>query len=383
MPVFSHPLPRPLDQPARDFLARALETSFGGCIVSFTPETVHLSVDREVNPDTFSGVMRRLLYITKGMNIDVLHENHPERAWSGDPQPVLEGRGDALRMAPGMFLLQGDFLRVHRALDAVLLKIARGLGAVEQDGPALWPVDLFDAINYFQEFPQQVVLCAGVRPDFVSRDRFAAGRKRGASGVPLDDTLAEASYGLQPAVCDCCYYTLRGRRDMPDSVYTIANKVYRNEVSATGGLDRLTAFTVRDIMAVGSELFVLDMRQRLMDTAVALVQDLDLDCCIETASDPFFTNESAMKNVFQFASRLKYEILVPLPHSGTRMAVGSINLHLDFFGRAFAILLPDGSPAHSCCLGLGFERLAYALFCQYGPDLAAWPASLRERLGLG
>ena len=89
-----------------------------------------------------------------------------------------------------------------------------------------------------------------------------------------------------------------------------------------------------------------------------------------------------MKSVFQNAHRLKYELLATIPHLGREIAVGSVNLHTDFFGRAFDIRLPDGKPASSGCIGVGMERMTYALFCQHGPTLATWPDEVLHYLGV-
>ena len=229
-----------------------------------------------------------------------------------------------------------------------------------------------------------MILATTVKDTFEDRGRFAHrySQDQDYDAVRVQDGLADCQYGLQPAVCDVCYYTLSHATDHGNTVYTTYNKVFRNEVSPTGSLDRLTAFSVRDIMFVGDRDFVLTMRQRLIEDLSEFLRVLDLDCRIETANDPFFMNESAMKSVFQNASRLKHELLVRLNYSGEHLAVGSINLHLDFFGKAFDIRLPDGTWAHSGCIGIGFERLTYGLYCQYGPDIETWPTALRQTLGL-
>jgi hypothetical protein len=114
----------------------------------------------------------------------------------------------------------------------------------------------------------------------------------------------------------------------------------------------------------------------MIELAIEFLAWLDLDCSIGVANDPFFTDESMIKAVYQNASELKYELLVKLPFSGKELAIGSINLHQDFFGRAFDITLPDGGFVWSGCIGIGFERLVYALYAQYGTESDSWPAHL-------
>lgn len=334
--------------------------------------------------DAIRAMTRRFLFVSKNIDRDLVFRHDIPIAYTADPQPALEAKGDVMRIQPGFYSFQGDFLRVLQGLNAATLTMARELGAVEQEHPAVWPVRLFKMIDYFHEFPQQMILCAPVKDDYGSRSMFSKlfRKDQAFEAVPMDGLMAESSYGLQPAVCDCCYYTLEGSRSHRDTYYTTANKVFRNERSATDRLDRLTNFTVRDIMFVGSESWVLEARQGLIERLARFIEALGVHARIETANDPFFANESAMKSVFQNAHRLKYELLASIPHLGRDIAVGSINLHTDFFGKAFDIRMHDGAVAHSGCIGVGMERMTYALFCQLGPDVATWPAQTRRTLGL-
>jgi seryl-tRNA synthetase len=190
--------------------------------------------------------------------------------------------------------------------------------------------------------------------------------------------MAPSDFGLQSAVCDTCYYVLKGKRGFGNTLFTTYNKVFRNECSETNSLDRLTSFSVRDIMFVGDQKFVMQQQQKMIELAIEFLAWLDLDSSIAAANDPFFTDESMVKAVYQNASELKYELLVKLPFSGKDLAVGSINLHQDFFGQAFDIKLSEGGFVWSGCLGIGFERIVYALYSQYGTASGSWPAHLRR-----
>ena len=41
-----------------------------------------------------------------------------------------------------------------------------------------------------------------------------------------------------------------------------------------------------------------------------------------------------------------------------------------------------GATAHTGCVAFGMERLAVALFCIHGLELAHWPSSVRAALAL-
>jgi seryl-tRNA synthetase len=375
------PLPAP-EQLA--FVEAALRNSFR--IGAFAVGEGHLRIacDDEQALDAVRAMTKRFLFISKNIDKDLVFHNEVPIRYTEDPQPQLERTREVVPIQPGFYTLQGGFLRVLQAVNERVRRMALDLQAVEQEHPAVWPVRLFKMIDYFHEFPQQMILCAPVKDDYATRSLFSKlyRRDQDFDTVPMDEHMADASYGLQPAVCDCCYYALEGSRSHTDTFYTTVNKVFRNERSATNRLDRLTNFTVRDIMFVGAEEFVLEARQRLIEVLTRFIQGLQLHAKIETANDPFFANDSAMKSVFQNAHRLKYELLAQIPHLQREIAVGSVNLHTDFFGKAFDIRLADGRTAHSGCIGVGMERMSYALFCQHGPDLAQWPADVLAYLGL-
>ena len=72
---------------------------------------------------------------------------------------------------------------------------------------------------------------------------------------------------------------------------------------------------------------------------------------------------------------LKYEILAYIPFLRKKIAIGSINFHLNTFGKAFKIY-KNKKFIHSGCIGIGFERLLLAFYSQYGTDVNKWPKKL-------
>ena len=366
------------------FVENAVRNSFRVSAFDWQSDGVILTHQETEATDAMAAMTRRFAFIAKNIEKDLVFHNDVPIRYRDDPQPELERRRDVIPIQPGFFSFQGDVLRVLHALNRSVQKMAGEVDAIEQEHPAVWPVRLFKKIDYFREFPQQMILCAPLKDDFQARSEFSRqfGKEAEFDSVPMGEHMADATFGLQPAVCDCCYYTLEGARELKDHFYTTANRVFRNERSATNQLDRLTNFTVRDIMFVGTEEYVLEARQQMIDRLSRFLVSLGVNAKIETANDPFFANESAMKSVFQNAHRLKYELLAYIPHLDREIATGSINLHTDFFGRAFDIEAADGSVAHSGCIGVGMERMTYALFCQHGADLGDWPQPVLSFLGL-
>ena len=83
--------------------------------------------------------------------------------------------------------------------------------------------------------------------------------------MQIDKKFRGSDYGLQPAVCDNCYYALENIKNFKNTIYTTFNKVFRDENSLHDNLDRLTSFSVRDIMFVGDKKFVTNTRKKLIN----------------------------------------------------------------------------------------------------------------------
>jgi hypothetical protein len=124
------------------------------------------------------------------------------------------------------------------------------------------------------------------------------------------------------------------------------------------------------------------MRQKGMDAFIALVDEWDLECTVETANDPFFAPVYASKTFWQSQGGLKYELRFAVePGPGGRprtISCGSANLHEGFFGQTFRLSSSDGAPVFTGCVALGGERLALAVFTQHGLEPSRWPPALAE-----
>jgi seryl-tRNA synthetase len=170
-----------------------------------------------------------------------------------------------------------------------------------------------------------------------------------------------------------------------DTSLTWRGRVFRYESRNTSGLDRLWEFNVRELVFLGSQEYVADSRENMVSLVKELVEEWDLDCRIETATDAFFPTVYSSKSFWQKVSDVKFEVrlaIEPGPDGERKtIAAGSLNLHGPFFGERFGITLANGSTACSGCVGWGLERWVLAMFSQYGFDEKAWPTDLRAAFG--
>lgn len=346
---------------------------------------IRVIVRDDTPPEELRRTLKQVLRACRYATGDTIFLREVANPRDQDPQPRLEAKGEVRSIGPGLFAFRGDFLRVRTALDARITSLAAQFGADELAYPPLWPIPLLQAINYFHDFPHLVLVPSGVKPEYQARsvfaDRFRKGSGGGVIACSAENGLAPAENVLAPTVCDCCYWLLRDRRDVADQLFTVYGQVFRNESSADNRLDRLMSYTMREIVMVGSEGYVLAKRAELLDAVTELMTGLDLACHVKAADDPFFCNDALQKNAFQNLAQLKYEVEVPL-FDGRTTAVASINLHNDFFSKNYDF--EDGSGTHpfSACVGFGYERLTYALFCRHGAELKDWPDPVRDYLEL-
>ena len=299
---------------------------------------------------------------------------------SSDVNKLLEINGDIVWTGDGLATLSGDFLKLKKTLERYWITVAKDINAIEIENAALWSVDVTNKAKYLDDFPHEAALVIGCKKNHASVDKINNFFKKGLSTKAEDlvEVISEFKVlGLcQPSVCTSCYHALAVKKINSNGIYTTFNRVFRNEGQKS--LDRLLSFTVRDLISVGEEDFVRVWRSKFFDLAAKFIEDLDLPISIELATDPFFSS-AAEKLIIQQSSELKHELLINIPQTGNRIALGSVNLHLNVFGKRFEIY-SNNRNAFSCCMGIGFERVAYACMSYYGLDFTNWPEKQRKLL---
>lgn len=297
----------------------------------------------------------------------------------------LRRRGWLFEHGQGQVSLAGPPLNLIRTLDVQLAALYQErFGAVARAYPAMIRADLLARCGYFEMHPNAVSFVTHLIEDFDDLERFRQANV-GHMSLQAHDPAAfvPPHYCLNPAACFPCYEALEGMK-LPNSgmALTWNGRVFRYESRNITGLDRLWEFSVRELVFVGSEDFVLDGCRRSADLVAELVEEWDLDCQIETATDPFFATVYAARTFFQKTLDVKREIRLavePGPDGRARkIAAGSINLHGPFFGARFDIQTPAGEAAISGCVGFGLERWVLAFFTQHGFEPSRWPDSLRS-----
>jgi hypothetical protein len=236
--------------------------------------------------------------------------------------------------------------RIEAALDGRITDLAAHHGAVVVDPPFLLSREFLDRAEFFSSFPRRAV---------------AAGR---------------GGLILPPATCYRFFQALQDT-DLPEPVVaTLTGPCFRREPRYDEGHRQV--FTMREVVFLGGEDGVTELRDTLSGASLALATDLGLEARLVEAEDPFFAERGRAKRLLQRLLRLKVELVAPA--AGT-LPIASFNLHQDFFGTRLGLSLA-GDSAWSGCAAWGIERWGLALEERWGKEPGAWPGNVRTTLGL-
>jgi seryl-tRNA synthetase len=315
-------------------------------------------------------VERKVVYTTRAMS---------EPALDGKPVPDLNQVG-IHSAGQGRVMLEGIALQLFRYFDGALARLETPWAPHQLLTPTLIPAGVLAKCDYFSSFPNSLTFACHLQPDVNLINAFRARHNHKPAVDPQALTeMAPPEACLSPAVCYHVYHCLENKMLAQEGIaYSVRGKCFRYEGSNLREMTRLWDFTMRELVFVGPREHVLEQRQRCIECVGAFLDDLEMAAEIRTASDPFFiAPEAPSKAYFQLTAETKYEISALL-QDNQRLAIGSLNYHTDFFGRAFNIRMEGNGYAHSVCTAFGLERLVWAFLARHGGEPGDWPRDLRR-----
>ncbi|WP_075186297.1 amino acid--[acyl-carrier-protein] ligase [Teredinibacter haidensis] len=195
-----------------------------------------------------------------------------------------------------------------------------------------------------------------------------------------EERLLPTDVMLVPAACYPLYPAATGTLSDEGRVVDLKAFVFRNEPSDDPA--RMQCFRQREYVRLGSAEQAIEHRNQWLSRAEKMLLSLGLDVRSEAASDPFFGRTGKIMQAAQLEQELKFEIVVPICSKEKPTAITSCNYHLNHFGQTFKILLPNGEPAHTSCIGFGLERITLALLKAHGLNPELWPSEIKEQLAI-
>jgi seryl-tRNA synthetase len=259
----------------------------------------------------------------------------------------------------------GPLLELADDCDEAFRILARHWAASEERHGATLPAAALQRVDYLRSFPHQASFPVQLSPEEANLDAFREAPLDSRGEVPLR-AVRPVRDVLTPAACYHLYHVHQGQALTAPLYLTTRNTCFRAETHYEP-LRRQWAFTMREIVCLGSPDTVAAFLAQARGLADSLLRVIDIPVEWPAATDPFFRPERNPQYLMQRVSPSKNEATY-----GT-LAIGSANLHHDHFGEAFGISL-DGRPVHSACLAFGIERWLWAILDRYGADPGNWPA---------
>lgn len=279
---------------------------------------------------------------------------------------------------PGLYGRSGVFEDIVDGIDRVVIAAGPGDAATRLRFPPVFPRSSFERTDYIASFPNltgAINTFAGSNRDHA---RLLADR---AEGQSWDRHLEPTETMLVSAACHPAYARYTGVLPEGGVLLDIYGFCFRHEPAIDPA--RMQAFRMHEFVTIGDAAAARAHREHWIERGLEVLGRLELDATPVIANDPFFGRAGKMLAANQREENLKTELTVRLYgdlDEGT--AIVSSNNHLDHFGVNFDIRTAEGEVAHSSCVGFGMERIALSLLRTHGLDVAAWPTSLRERMGI-
>lgn len=192
--------------------------------------------------------------------------------------------------------------------------------------------------------------------------------------------LASTDVVLTPAACYPVYPLAAGTLPVGGRCFDVMSYCFRHEPSNDPA--RMQMFRMREYVRLGEPGDVRAFRDTWLERGLQMLLAVGLPAEAVAANDPFFGRGGRMLAANQREQSLKFELVVPICSAERPTAVVSCNYHQDHFAKSFGIRTLGGELAHTACVGFGLERIALALFKTHGFQPSAWPAKVRDTLGL-
>lgn len=301
------------------------------------------------------------------------------------------GRGQWIFTAPMTALL--------RALSELIIeRVARPLGFHEWMFPRLVPFDVFKKLStYVEHLPEGLFyVCAPPRdPSAFDEFKREYALKRELRGDILKNILEEPRYVLEAVQCPPFYQYFSGEivrlEDLPVKAYELLGGwTWRNEGGGVEGLVRTNEFWRMEMVFLASPREVVEIRDKVIDLTVELVDEtLDMEWRVVAGAPFFLSPEEASKRLIDVSSTEKIPTLdveVYLPYRGPRekaewLEITAATVHRDFYVKAFRIKEARNREIWTGCVGHGLTRWASGFLARHGFNFEDWPVDVKRKIG--
>lgn len=279
----------------------------------------------------------------------------------------------------GMVGLSDQALFLYRHFERTFASFAehiempKKIEVAEKLYPVLLPIKSYKKTGYLNNSPQYAMFCCSACENL----KILEGMKD-IEGNEYMGILGQPEYALSPSACFHTYIEYENQVLPEKKIMTFTQSVFRNEGRFNfADFGRMRDYHVREIVFIGDQTFVLEVRKAILDMAIQLMIELDLAGNVTIASDPFIIPKMQKYKKVQVLDESKYEMHLNYDKKG-QLSVASFNLHGTAFTYPFNIKVDGCEDTVTGCVGFGLERWVMAFLNQYGENINQWPDKLKE-----
>ena len=285
-------------------------------------------------------------------NVIISHEG--DISFFHDPMEIITEKSLVLQTGEGLFVFTGQIVQLIDIIEKQIMIIANKVEAQPVHVPTILSIQNSERSHYLDSFRNQALMIQSL--------------KNGTSSDVKSELLQYCGM-ISPTVCYHYFSAIAGRNISSQSCITARSRCARHESGKLNTLERLTNFTMREIVFLGSGEYCDRIRRQILDETIKMLNDVfDLTYNVSTASDPFFGKASESKRKAQLLSQTKYEINSKLPFNDSSVSIASFNDHGSVFYDRFNLTANDENFRVSGCVGWGYERIIYSILAQKGAD---------------
>ena len=158
--------PKPFENKLQSsYFKETLERSFLFRELIVSTDKVNYKLARQGDSEKALTIITKTFAVAEKMTVNKVFEKKADVVFNDDIFEKLIGNGEVNEIGDGIFVFQGQFLKLMRFFDGIFTKFADELNGIEQYYPTRWPIELFKKINYFEEFPQNILLVSGAKKE--------------------------------------------------------------------------------------------------------------------------------------------------------------------------------------------------------------------------
>lgn len=258
--------------------------------------------------------------------------------------------------------------------DSKFSEIAYELGAIEKLYPVLLPLDAYSMTGYVRKTPQYAIFCSTVKESLKELEQTDAA----VHNKKIKEIIKEPRFALSPSACFHTYIEYKDKTLKDNTIVTFKQNVFRNEGRLNyNEIGRLCDYHVREIVMLGSNQFIIEIRDKIMQKSKELMSKLQLVGDISLASDSFVVPKMQMYRKIQHIDKSKYEMHLNIS-SDKSISTASYNLHGKAFTDPFNISVENCEDTATACVGFGLQRWILAFLSQYGFNEEYWPEEVKS-----